>query len=337
MRSEPVDLSFQNKSEGRAPIPVTILTGFLGSGKTTLINHILRSGHDLKVAVIVNEFGDISIDDKLISHQAQNIIELANGCICCSMQGDLLKAIYQVTHAATEVDYILLETSGLSDPLPVASSILNNEPGDAVRLDGIITLVDARNFDSNLEYAEAAFSQLVNTDLILINKIDLIDEAISDLIRQGIQKINRSARMLTCVNGKVDPYLLLDVDHSRQKQHWNVPSAFAYHSADDESRHKNDLLEFDSISFESHKPFAADKFSAFVADMPANVYRGKGILNIADDDHSRVFQLVGERCVVTKGRPWMPGEERTTQLVLIGRRLRTTDLLARLNHLSIYA
>ena len=333
MHSEEVILSFQNKSEGRASIPVTILTGFLGSGKTTLINHILGSGHGLKIAVIVNEFGDISIDDKLISHQAQNIIELANGCICCSMQGDLLRAIYQVTQGSNDIDYILLETSGLSDPLPVSSSILNNEQGNVVHLDGVITLVDAGNFDANLEYAEVAFSQLVNTDLILINKIDLVEENIPELIQQGIKKINRSARLLTCMNGKVDPYILLDVNLSRQKQHWDVSSAPEYHSFDNESHHKNDLLAFDSISFESHKPFESDKFRAFMADMPANVYRGKGILSIADNDHSHVFQLVGGRSVVTKGRPWMLDEKRKTQLVLIGRELSSTDLLARLNHL----
>ncbi len=328
------DLSFQQNSKRGPSIPVTILTGFLGSGKTTLVNHILGSGHGLKVAVIVNEFGDISIDDKLISHQAQNIIELANGCICCTMQGDLLQAIHQVTDASNDIDYILLETSGLSDPLPVAASILTNEPADVVRLDGIVTLVDAWNFDANLENAEVAFSQLVNTDLILINKVDLVEEHVPELIQQGIKRINRSARMLTCVNGKVDPYLLVDVNLSKLKQHWDVSSAAEYETFDVGRRHKNDLSEFDSISFESHKPFAPGSFRAFIADMPANVYRGKGILNIADDDHRRIFQLVGERCVVSQSRPWRRDEKRITQLVLIGRQLSKTDLLARLARIS---
>ena len=151
------------------------------------------------MAVIVNDFGDISIDDKLISRQAQNIIELANGCVCCSVQGDLLKALRQVTDSSYGIDYVLLETSGLSDPLPVAASILNNGPDSAIRLDGIVTMVDAWNFDDNLDNAEVAFSQLVNTDLILINKIDLVEEHVPELIQQGINKINNSARMLTCV------------------------------------------------------------------------------------------------------------------------------------------
>jgi G3E family GTPase len=326
-------LSNPHENERRLPIPVTILTGFLGSGKTTLINHILGSGHGLKVAVIVNDFGDISIDDKLVSRRAQNIVELANGCVCCSMQGDLLRAIRQVTDGSRNIDYILLETSGLSDPLPIAASILNNGPDNAVRLDGTVTLVDAMNFDDNLEHAEVAFSQLVNTDLILINKIDLVEEHIPELIQQGIKKVNRYARMLACVNGNVDPCLLLDVRLSGLKQNGDMIPATEDESPESGRHQGHGLSEFDNISFESPKPFELEPFRAFIADIPENVYRGKGILNIAGDDFRRIFQLVGERCVVTRDRPWMPDEIRKTQLVLIGRRLGDTDLLTRLDHL----
>ena len=332
MLSAEADLSLQYDGEQRASIPVTILTGFLGSGKTTLLNHILRSGHGLKVAVIVNDFGDISIDDKLINRQAANIVELANGCVCCSMQGDLLRAIRQVTDGSRNIDYILLETSGLSDPLPVAGSILNNGPGNAVRLDGIVTLVDAWNFDANLDNAEVAFSQLVNTDLILINKIDLVGEHVPGLIQQGIKKINRSARMLTCVNGKVDPRLLIDVKMTRLKQRWDRHPEPGDNPYDHSHPREHGLTEFDSISYESDKPFEVEPFRAFIAEIPPDVYRGKGILNIAGDDYRRVFQLVGDRCDITEGSPWQPGEKRRTQLILIGRRLGDTDLLERLEH-----
>lgn len=330
MRPEQENLLLQ---ERRAPIPVTILTGFLGSGKTTLVNHVLGSAHGLKVAIIVNEFGDISIDDKLISRQAQNIIELANGCVCCSMQGDLLKALRQVTDSSYDIDYILLETSGLSDPLPVAASILNNGSGNAVRLDGIVTMVDAWNFDDNLDHAEVAFSQLVNTDLILINKIDLVEKHIPELIQQGIKKINGAARMLTCVNAMVDPCLLIDVKLSKLNKHRDIRPEAGDNPSETGRQHEHGLTEFDSISFESDKPFEPDLFRAFIAEIPPDVYRGKGILNIAGDDHRRIFQLVGERCVITEGSPWLPDEKRRTQLVLIGRGLGKSGLPARLNHL----
>ena len=333
MRSQETDLPVLHDGDQRASIPVTILTGFLGSGKTTLVNHILESGHGLKLAIIVNDFGDIGIDDKLISNRAQNILELANGCVCCSMQGDLLRALRQVTDASHDIDYILLETSGLSDPLPVAGSILNNGLGHAVRLDGIVTLVDAWNFDANLDNAEVAFSQLVNTDLILINKIDLVEEHIPELIQQGIKKINRSARMLTCVNGEVDPRLLIDVNMTWLKQRWDRHPASGNNPYDNRHPHEHDLAEFDSISFQADKPFEEEHFRAFIAEIPPDVYRGKGILNIAGNDRRRIFQLVGERADVTEGRPWLPGEKRRTQLVLIGRRLGDTDLLERLEHL----
>ena len=313
MPSEQENLLLQ---ERRSPIPVTILTGFLGSGKTTLVNHVLGSHHGLKVAVIVNEFGDVSIDDKLISRQAQDIIELANGCICCSMQGDLLKAIHQVTEASNNIEYVLLETSGLSDPLPVAASIMNNNLGNLVRLDGIVTVVDALNFDANLEHAEIAFNQLVNTDLILINKIDLVDEYVPEQIQQGIQKINRPVRVLSCVNGKVDIPLLLDVNLFELKRHYDKSSVVGNETFVQSHGHNSELSEFDSISFESNRPIEANLFRAFIDDIPSDVYRGKGILNIAEDNYRHIFQLVGERSVITRDRQWTHDEERKTHLIL---------------------
>ena len=310
----------ENVGTQNIPIPVTILTGFLGSGKTTALNHILNCDHGLKVAVIVNEFGSISIDDKLISNHAENIIELANGCICCSMQGDLLKALYQVLDVANDINYILLETSGLADPSPIAMSLLNKDLGNAVRLDGIITMVDALNFDSNLEYAEVAFSQLVNGDLILINKVDLVEEKIPELIQQGIRKINQSARMLSCVNGEIDPYLLLDLSLSKAETYMSNLSA-----------HKHDISEFDSISFESERPIDQRLFSKFMTEIPSTVFRGKGVLNVVDDDSCRIFHLVGDRCVVTEGRKWLNNEKRKSQLIFIGRELNESRLLSKLS------
>lgn len=317
-------LRLHQPSNGDEPIPVSILTGFLGSGKTTLVNEILGCDHGLRVGVIVNDFGDVSIDDKLISNRAESVIELANGCICCSMQGDLLRTLQQVTASKNAIDYILLETSGLSDPLPVAHAILDKSLGASVRLDGIITMIDALNFDANLSYAEVAFNQLVHGDLILINKVDLVDKSIPGRIEEGVRKLNCKARILSCVRGKVALQLLLDVSISElQSIHDKMPDA-------DRPR-ATDTTAFDCVAFESDAPIDASQFQSFVQSIPHDVYRGKGILHVADDSHERVFHLVGDRCVVTQGQPWSSSADRRTQLVFIGRHLEKSDLLNQLN------
>jgi G3E family GTPase len=324
MHSEEVRPLLRKQTGLRDSIPVSILTGFLGSGKTTVVNYILGSDHGLKVAVIVNEFGDISIDDKLISNRAENIIELANGCVCCTMQGDLLRTLCQVTSATPGIDYVLLETSGLSDPLPVANSILNKLLGDSVRLDGIITVIDALNFDANLACAEVAFNQLVYGDLILINKIDLVEAHIPGLIKRGVRKINPNARMLTCIDGKIDPLLLLDVNIANVREITNKASEHAT------GLNRHDASAFDCMPFESAKPFDPELFKSLVANLPVDIYRGKGILNVVNEDCEHVFHLVGDRCTVTKGKPWIQGDGRRTRLVLIGRNLNKAGLLGEL-------
>ena len=155
-------------------LPVTIITGFLGSGKTTLLNHILTNNQDLKVAIIVNEFGDIDIDSKLLVSVEENMLSLSNGCICCTINDDLLNTVFQVLENDQKIDYLIVETTGVADPLPIVLTFVSPELRDFVRLDSVLTLVDAENFTPEHFESEAALQQIIYGDILVVNKVDLV-------------------------------------------------------------------------------------------------------------------------------------------------------------------
>jgi G3E family GTPase len=194
-------------------LPVTIITGFLGSGKTTLLNHILTNQQGVKTAVLVNEFGEIGIDNELIVNTSDDntMIELSNGCVCCTINEDLANAVYKIMERPDKVDYMIVETTGLADPLPVALTFLGSELRDLTRLDSIITVVDAENFNISLFNSEVAQSQIAYGDIILLNKTDLVDEADLDKLEVQIRNIKEGARILRTERGNVPLSLLLSV------------------------------------------------------------------------------------------------------------------------------
>lgn len=327
-------------------LPVTIITGFLGSGKTTLLNHILTNQDGLKTAVLVNEFGEIGIDNDLIVDSGEGgMVELSNGCICCTINNDLMEAVYRVLERQENVDYLVVETTGLADPLPVALTFLGTELRDMTRLDSIVTVVDAENYSLDLFNSEAAQNQVAYGDTILLNKTDLVDAERLEYLESSLRKVKADARILKTNKCQVPLPLILsvglfdseryfksssDTDHDHEAHDHEAHDHHDHHDheAHDHEAHDHDHdhhshhLEndgFTSLSFQSDKPFAIRKFQNFLDNqMPENVFRAKGILWFDESPKRHIFHLSGKRFTLDdeqwKGDPKL-------QLVLIGQDL----------------
>jgi len=265
-------------------MPVTIITGFLGSGKTTLLNHILSNNHNLKVAVLVNEFGDIDIDSQLLVSVEENMLSLSNGCICCTINDDLLDTVYQVLESEQKVDYLIVETTGVADPLPIILTFLSPELRDLVRLDSVLTLIDAENFTPSYFESDAALQQIIYGDIILLNKIDLVTEEKVKELETSISTIKQGDSILCCENAKIPLPLILDIQRSNVNNYPQneLESSHDHHHEHDHHHDHSHHLEIDgfvSVSFECDRPFNVDKFQNFITDnIMAKVYRAKGIL-----------------------------------------------------------
>jgi len=214
-------------------LPVTIITGFLGSGKTTLLNYILSNQQGLKTAVLVNEFGEIGIDNELIIATGDDMVELSNGCVCCTINEDLIQAVYKILEREDKVDYLVVETTGLADPLPVALTFLGTELRDMTRLDSIVTLVDCENFSLDLFNSQAAQSQITYGDIIVLNKTDLVDEADVDSLEVRLRDMKEGARILRTSKSQVPLPLILSVGLFDSEKYFDATA----HSDHDHSHH----------------------------------------------------------------------------------------------------
>ncbi len=336
-------------------IPVTVLTGYLGAGKTTLLNRILSEPHGKKFAVIVNEFGEIGIDNDLVVGADEEVFEMNNGCICCTVRGDLVRIIDGLMRRKGRFDAIIVETTGLADPAPVAQTFFVDENvGRKTKLDAVVTVADAKWLNDRLKDAPEAKNQIAFADVILLNKTDLVSADELAEVEGRIRGINPYARVHRTQRAEIpinevlgrnafDLDRILDIepdfletgehhhhhhDHGHEHEHEHEHDHHEHHDdhghAHGGMKHYHDE-EMSSLSLATEKPLDPDRFFPWIQDLVQkegpSILRCKGILSFKDDDERFVLQGVHMILDGDHQRAWNDGEKRNSRLVFIGRKL----------------
>jgi len=333
-------------------IPVTVLTGYLGAGKTTLLNRILSENHGKKYAVIVNEFGEIGIDNDLIIGADEEVFEMNNGCVCCTVRGDLVRILDGLMKRKGKFDAIILETTGLADPAPVAQTFfVDDDVREKTALDAVVTVADAKWLSNRLKDAPEAKNQIAFADVIVLNKTDLVSKDELAEVEGRIRAINPYAKLHRTERCQVqlsdvlergafdldrileiEPDFLEDGGHDHHHDHGHHHHG---HGHDHHDHHHHDHghhglkhyhdEDMQSLSLHSDKPLDPTKFMPWlqklVAEDGANILRSKGILAFEGDDDRYVFQGVHMMLEGDHQRKWKDGEKRESRLVFIGREL----------------
>jgi G3E family GTPase len=339
-----------------AKVPVTVLTGYLGAGKTTLLNRILSEPHGKKFAVIVNEFGEIGIDNELIVNADEEVFEMNNGCICCTVRGDLVRIIDGLMRRKGKFDAIIVETTGLADPAPVAQTFFMDEQvGAKTKLDAVVTVADAKWLKERLKDAPEVKNQIAFADVILINKTDLVSPAELNEIEARIRAINPYARLHRTEHAKIDiaevlgrnafdldrildiEPAFLEPEESHVHEHEHGENHVHHHGQKDKDEHAHNNVhvhhglkhyhdeDMQSVALKIDQPLNPDKFFPWVQDLVAtdgkDILRCKGILSFKDDPERFVFQGVHMILDGDHQRPWKADEVRNSRIIFIGRNL----------------
>ena len=315
------------------PIPVTIITGFLGAGKTTFLNHLIEQHPDTKFAIIENEFGDINIDQELVIGADEGIFEMSNGCICCTLNEELIDTLAKLIHSGKPFDHLVIETTGMAEPDGVAAAFVSSEEIQAYfQLNATVCMVDAAHFADTLEDREEALKQLTFADLVVLNKKSAVQASYLEELRQQIQGLNPFAQILETDYGKVNDTILA-LQAYRPKRTEDSIIALDDHSHHDHSHshhHHHHLGDVKAHSFTFTEPFDFLKFmqwsKVLLMFQRKNIYRIKGIINFAMHDQKMIFQSVQAASSFQKGSLWEEDQPRVSRLVIIGKGLQRDRL-----------
>jgi len=332
-----------------AKIPVTVVTGFLGSGKTTLLRHLLQNNQGRRIAVVVNEFGEVGIDGELLrscqvcddeEDAANNIVELTNGCLCCTVQEEFLPTMQELLRRREQIDCLLIETSGLALPKPLVQAFRWPEIRTGATVDGVVTVVDCeavasgtlvgdldaleaqREADPNLEHEtpieELFEDQLACADLVLLTKVDRVDAQTQTRVQEWLrQQLPQGVKVVPCNNGEINPDLLLGFNAAVED---NLDARPSHHDSEEDHEHDDEINSVHLILDQAFEPKALTaKLKQLVQDQ--EIYRIKGFVAVPNKPMRMVVQGVGDRLEHFFDRPWQATEPRQTRLVLIGRAL----------------